>query len=229
MTADASGARDGPRLVLLGKQGAGKGTQATRLAERYSVPHVATGDLLRAAAKQGTKFGLEAEGYMNTGDLVPDETVVGVVDEQCASGAFDHGFVLDGFPRTEYQAVELDRILDAVPLDVVIALDVPTEIALVRLAGRRVCEDCGAPYHVDHPPKVNWTCDTCGGKVSQREDDTEAAIERRLELYEREMLPIIQYYRRARRLLVVKGVGTGDEVYARLVVAITGGIPRDLT
>lgn len=226
---ESSDARSGPRLVLLGKQGAGKGTQAARLAERYSVAHVSTGDLLRAAAKARSRFGLEAEGYMNNGDLVPDATVIGVVDEQSRSGAFDPGFVLDGYPRTEFQAVELDRILDDQALDMVVALDVPTEVALVRLAGRRVCENCGTTYSVDHPPKSNWTCDVCGGTVSQREDDTEKAIERRLELYEREMLPIVQYYRRARRLVVVNGVGTGDEVQDRLAAAVEGRIQRDLT
>jgi adenylate kinase len=218
----------GPRLVLLGKQGAGKGTQATRLADRYAVPHFSTGDLFRAAAKAGTHWGIEAEKYMNDGDLVPDKVVVGVVEEQFASGAFDAGFVLDGFPRTEMQAVELDRVLDGEPVDLVVALDVPTEIALERLAGRRVCENCGTVYHVDHPPKVDWTCDECGGKVVQREDDTEAAIMRRLELYEREMLPIVQYYRRQRRLVVVDGVGSGDDVHARLAAAIEGRIDLDV-
>lgn len=229
MAVEKPGAHDGPRLVLLGKQGAGKGTQASRLALRYAVPHVSTGDLLRAAAKERSRFGIAAEVYMNNGHLVPDETVVGVVDDQYRSGAFDNGFVLDGFPRTEFQAVELDRVLAAKPLDVVVALDVPTEIALVRLAARRVCEECGATYSVDQPPEVNWTCDVCGGTVSQREDDTEEAIERRLETYEREMLPIVQYYRRARRLIVVDGVGPGAEVQARLATAIEARIPRVLT
>jgi adenylate kinase len=219
----------GPRLVLLGKQGAGKGTQASRLADHRGVPHFSTGDLFRAEAKEGTAAGLEAESYMNRGELVPDDVVVGVVEEQFARGVFDRGFVLDGFPRTEFQAVELDRVLDGQPLDLVATLDVPTEIALARLAGRRVCEDCGTVYHVDHPPTNPWTCDECGGKVIQREDDTEEAIERRLELYEREMLPIVQHYRRQRRLVVVDGVGTGDEVAARLAAAIEARVGHTLT
>jgi adenylate kinase len=219
----------GPRLVLLGKQGAGKGTQASRLADHRGVPHFSTGDLFRAEAKEGTPAGLEAEGFMNRGELVPDAVVVGVVEEQFRRGVFDRGFVLDGFPRTEFQAVELDRVLDGQPLDLVATLDVPTEIALARLAGRRVCDDCGTVYHVDHPPTSNWTCDECGGKVVQREDDTEAAIERRLELYEREMLPIVQHYRRQRRLVVVDGVGTGDEVAARLAAAIEARVGHTLT
>ncbi len=217
----------GPRLVLLGKQGAGKGTQASRLADHRRVPHFSTGDLFRAEAKEGTPAGLEAESYMNRGELVPDNVVVGVVEEQFARGVFDRGFVLDGFPRTEFQAVELDRVLDGQPLDLVATLDVPTEIALARLAGRRVCEDCGTVYHVDHPPTTNWTCDECGGHVIQREDDTEAAIERRLELYEREMLPIVQHYRRQRRLVVVDGVGTGDEVASRLAAAIEARVSQN--
>jgi adenylate kinase len=218
----------GPRLVLLGKQGAGKGTQASRLADHRDVPHFSTGDLFRAEAKERTPHGLEAESYMNRGELVPDNVVVGVVEEQLRRGVFDRGFVLDGFPRTEFQAVELDRVLDGQPLDLVATLDVPTEVALARLAGRRVCEDCGTVYHIDHPPKHDWTCDECGGKVVQREDDTEDAIERRLELYEREMLPIVQHYRRQRRLVVVDGVGSGDEVAARLAAAIEGRIGQDL-
>lgn len=219
----------GPRLVLLGKQGAGKGTQASRLADHRGVPHFSTGDLFRAEAKEGTRAGLEAESYMNRGELVPDDVVVGVVEEQFRRGVFDRGFVLDGFPRTEFQAVELDRVLDGQPLDLVATLDVPTEIALARLAGRRVCENCGTVYHVDHPPTKNWTCDECGGKVIQREDDTEEAIERRLELYEREMLPIVQHYRRQRRLVVVDGVGTGDDVAARLAAAIEARVGHALT
>jgi adenylate kinase len=218
----------GPRLVLLGKQGAGKGTQASRLADHHGVPHFSTGDLFRAEAKEGTPAGLEAESYMNRGELVPDDVVVGVVEEQFRRGVFDPGFVLDGFPRTEFQAVELDRVLDGQPLDLVATLDVPTEIALARLAGRRVCEECGTVYHVEHPPTNNWTCDECGGKVIQREDDTEEAIERRLELYEREMLPIVQHYRRQRRLVVVDGVGSGDEVAARLAAAIEARVGQNL-
>jgi adenylate kinase len=208
----------GPRLVLLGKQGAGKGTQAARLAERYSIAHVATGDLFRAAVAAGTPAGKEAERYMNRGDLVPDDLVFRIVVERFTDGEpIEHGFVFDGFPRTLRQAEKLEAALESHPLDVVINLDVPTDIVLDRIAGRRVCENCGTPYHVHAPPKDDWTCDVCGGKVVQRDDDTEEAVLRRLELYNEETVPIIDFYRELGRLVVVDGTGDGDEVFARLV------------
>jgi adenylate kinase len=211
----------GPRLVLLGKQGAGKGTQAARLGDRYGVTHVSTGDLLRAAAAAGTQAGLAAEKYMNAGELVPDDAVLGVVEEQFAEGgALEDGFILDGFPRNRHQAEELEILLDGEPLDVVINIDVPTEIVLDRIAGRRVCEQCSKNYHVNMPPKSNWTCDDCGGKVVQREDDTEDAVLRRLELYDEVTVPIIDFYRRLGKLEVVNGVGNGDEVFERLVAVL---------
>jgi adenylate kinase len=210
----------GPRLVLLGKQGAGKGTQAARLAEHYGVPHLATGDLLRAAAAAGTTVGLEAKRYMDKGELVPDEIVFGVVEDTMTGGDLDDGFVLDGFPRTDTQAIELERVLEGDPIDLAVNLDVSTEIVLDRIAGRRVCENCGATYHVNFPPKQDWTCDVCGGKVVQRSDDTEEAVLRRLELYDQETVPIIEFYRRLDKLEVVDGEGDGDGVFKRLVSAI---------
>jgi adenylate kinase len=207
----------GPRLVLLGKQGAGKGTQAAHLSERYGIEHVSTGDLFRAAAAVGTPAGKEAEQYMNRGDLVPDDLTLRIVEERFAEdGLVDGGFVLDGFPRTLAQAETLEEVLDGHPLDLVINLDVPTDIVLDRIAGRRVCENCGTTYHVNAPPKQDWTCDVCGGKVVQREDDTEEAVMRRLELYEEETLPIVDFYRRLDKLVVVDGTGSGDDVFARL-------------
>jgi adenylate kinase len=211
----------GPRLVLLGKQGAGKGTQAARLSERYGIEHVSTGDLFRAAAAAGTAAGREAEQYMNRGDLVPDDLTLRIVEERFAEdGLVDQGFVLDGFPRTLPQAEKLEAVLDGHPLDLVINLDVPTEIVLDRIAGRRVCEDCGTTYHVNAPPKENWTCDVCGGRVVQREDDTEDAVMRRLELYEEETVPIIDFYRNVGKLVVIDGTGDGDDVFARLVAQV---------
>ena len=210
-----------PRLVLLGKQGAGKGTQATRVAQHYEIPHLSTGDMFRELAARGTAFGLEAKRYMDAGELVPDEIVVGVVEECLAPGGpLDDGFVLDGFPRTLHQASELDRVLGAEPLDVAVNIDVPREIVLDRLAGRRVCENCQRVYHVNLPPTNDWTCDTCGGRVVQRDDDTEEAIDRRLELYEHETVPIIDYYRESAHLQVVDGIGDGDEVFDRIVKVV---------
>jgi adenylate kinase len=211
----------GPRLVLLGKQGAGKGTQAALLAEHYTVEHLSTGDLFRAAAAEGTAAGLEAKGYMDAGELVPDETVIKVVDERFTGEFLDRGFVLDGFPRTLPQAEELEKVLGTDhSLDVVIDLEVPTEIVLERIAGRRVCENCGATYHVTMPPKHDWVCDVCGGHVVHRDDDTEEAIQRRLELYEIETRPIIDFYNRLGKLVVIDAVGESEEIFERVVKEI---------
>jgi adenylate kinase len=210
----------GPRLVLLGKQGAGKGTQATRLAEHYDVEHLSTGDLFREAANAGSELGLVAKSYMDRGELVPDRTVIGVMEQQLDAGKIRRGFVLDGFPRTRRQAEELHRILGDEPLDLALDLDVPTEVVLHRIAGRRVCQDCGTLYHIDNRPKDNWTCDVCGGKVVQRDDDTERAVMRRLELYEIETLPVIQFYRRTGALAHVDGSAESDDVFKKLVETV---------
>ncbi len=212
-----------PRIVLLGKQGAGKGTQANLLAQHYEIAHLSTGDLFRAQASAGTAFGLEAKRYMDAGELVPDDIVMGVVEECLAPGGpMSDGFILDGFPRTQAQAVTLDRVLDGRPLDVIIHLDVPRDVVVTRLSERRVCENDGSHiYSVAAPPKVNWTCDFCGGKVVQRADDTPEAIERRLDAYERETRPIRDYYRDSGLAVVtVDGVGPTDEVFERLTGAI---------
>jgi adenylate kinase len=210
-----------PRLVLLGKQGAGKGTQGKRLAEHYGIPHLSTGDMFRSQAAAGTAFGLEAKRYMDAGELVPDDVVIGVIEECMAPGGpLADGFVLDGFPRTLAQARELDRLLAGRPLDASVNLAVPTEIVLDRIAGRRVCEVCQRVYHVNMPPKSNWTCDDDGGPVVQRDDDTEEAVMRRLELYESETAPIIDYYAARGLLVPVDGVGEGDEVFERLLKVV---------
>jgi adenylate kinase len=210
-----------PRLVLLGKQGAGKGTQGKRLAEHYGISHVSTGEMFRAQSGAGTAFGLEAKRYMDAGELVPDGVVLGVIEECLASGSpLADGFVLDGFPRTLAQAREFDRLLDGEPVNPVVNLEVPTEIVLDRIAGRRVCETCQRVYHVNMPPTVKWVCDDDGGPVVQREDDTEEAVMRRLELYESETSPLIDYYREQGKLVTVDGVGEGDDVFDRIVEAI---------
>jgi adenylate kinase len=177
--------------------------------------------MFRAQAAQGTAFGLEAKRYMDAGELVPDEIVLGVIEECLAPGGpLGDGFVLDGFPRTLPQARELDRVLGAHGLDLAIDLEVPREIVLDRIAGRRVCANCQRVYHVSSPPTHPWVCDTCGGQVQQRDDDTEEAVERRLQLYEQETVPIIDYYRTRGLLAVVDGVGEGDEVFERLIKVI---------
>ncbi|MET0420692.1 MAG: adenylate kinase [Acidimicrobiia bacterium] len=210
----------GLRIVLLGRQGAGKGTQAQLLADNYGVEHLSTGDLLRAAAQAGTPAGLEAKRFMDAGELVPDNITVRVVEERFAGDFLEHGFVLDGFPRTLTQAEVLETVLDGHSLDLVLDLEVPTEIVLDRIAGRRVCVQCGTTYHVSNPPSSDWTCDNCGGHVVQRDDDTEDAVSRRLEIYEIETVPIIEFYRKVGKLVVVDGVDETEVVFKRLVDVI---------
>lgn len=209
------------RLVMLGKQGAGKGTQCTRLSHHFVIPHISTGDMLRAAARAGTEFGLLAKRYMDAGDLVPDEVITGVVGERIDEpDAKGRGFLLDGFPRTTGQAESLSSMLSPGDLDLVIDLDVPTELVLKRLASRRVCSVCGANYSLMERPKHDWICDVCGGEVIQRDDDTEAAIQRRLDLYESQTAPLIDYYADREKLATVNGVGDPDEVMGRLITVI---------
>lgn len=212
----------GARLVVLGKQGAGKGTQAIRLSRHYVVPHVSTGDTFRAAVRSGSEFGVKAKQYLDSGELVPDEIVIGMVSERLTRGdTTQRGFVLDGFPRTVNQAEALGKMLNPRGLDLVIDLEVDTDQVLSRLASRRVCSDCGANYSVvENPPRVGGICDVCGGEVVQRDDDTEAAIRRRLELYERETAPLIDWYARQGLLATIDGSGSPDQVTTRVVAEI---------
>jgi adenylate kinase len=210
----------GARLVLLGRQGAGKGTQCVRLSRHYVVPHISTGDMLRSAVKEGTEFGLLAKKVMDRGELVSDDIMGGVVRERLSSDDTRTGYILDGFPRTVPQAELLADITADQPLDLVIDLVVPTEVVLERLAARRVCTDCGNNYSVDSPPKYGWVCDNCGGDVVQRADDTPEAIQKRLDLYERETAPLIAWYAERDLLVEVDGLGAAEEVTGRLIAAI---------
>jgi adenylate kinase len=211
----------GARLVLLGRQGAGKGTQCIRLSRHYVVPHISTGDILRAAVRDGTEFGLKAKAIMDSGDLVPDGIMVGIIDERLErDDTRTRGFVLDGFPRTVSQAEALERISLPRGLDLVINLDVPRELVLARLAGRLVCTDCGTNYSRPLPPKYGSTCDSCGGEVVQRPDDTDGAINRRLDLYEEQTWPLIRWFDERGLLETVDGTGTPNEIFDRLVAVI---------
>ncbi len=212
----------GARLIILGKQGAGKGTQAVRLSRHYVVPHISTGDVFRAAVRSGSEFGKKAREYLDAGDLVPDEVVIGVVEERLTHDDTTHrGFILDGFPRTVHQAEALEEILAPQVLDVALDMEIPTEMVMKRLAARRVCVDCGANFSTgDNPPRVKGICDVCGGEVVQRADDTEAAIRRRLALYEKETEPLIAWYRDRGLLAQVDAAGTPDEVTERMVAEI---------
>nr|MDQ3293274.1 adenylate kinase [Actinomycetota bacterium] len=213
----------GARLVLLGRQGAGKGTQCVRLARHYVIPHISTGDMLRMAVKEGTDFGQKAKDYMDAGELLPDDIIVGIVAERLArDDTSRRGYVLDGFPRTVGQAEALAELsADSLqPLDVVLDLEVPEDVVFQRISKRRVCTDCGTNYSVDSPPRYDWTCDTCGGQVTQREDDTEEAIRHRLDLYREQTEPLIAWYQSRDLLAAIDGLGHPDEVTRRLIRAV---------
>ena len=213
------------RVVLLGPPGAGKGTQARRLATRWSVPQVATGDMLREAVAHGTRLGLEARRYMDAGELVPDAVIIGLVRERLAQPDGRKGFVLDGFPRTVTQAEALDQLLEAEgsPLHRVVLFQLADEEQVTRLTGRRVCRGCGRNYHVTFsPPRVAGQCDACQGELYQRTDDEEATVRRRLAVYARDTRPLIEYYRRRGLLTTISGAGTMDAILAALVSATEG-------
>jgi adenylate kinase len=212
----------GVRLVILGKQGAGKGTQCVRLARHYVVPHISTGDMLRAAARSQTEFGRKAKEFMDAGELVPDEVMNGVVRERLDyEDTAYRGFILDGFPRTAGQAEALSEILGAErDIDMAIDLEVDTSHVMERLASRRVCSVCGAIYSSTEPPHLDWTCDHCGGEVVQRDDDKPEAIARRLALYEQQTEPLIEWYMTRKKLVTVDGLGSPDDVFGRVVRAI---------
>jgi adenylate kinase len=211
----------GARLILLGRQGAGKGTQCVRLSRHFVVPHISTGDMLRAAVREGTELGVMAKRVMDQGNLVGDEIMVGIVDERLSqSDTVGRGYILDGFPRTVPQAMALDQITAELPLDAVLDLDVPRELVLERLTSRRVCRDCGTNYVASGSEKSPWICEVCGGDVMHRDDDTPEAIDHRLDLYEQQTSPLIEYYSDQGRLVVVDGVATPDEVFRRLTTAV---------
>jgi adenylate kinase len=210
----------GVRLVVLGKQGAGKGTQCVRLSHHYVVPHISTGDMLRAAVKTGSALGVKVKETMDRGELLGDDIIMEMVADRVSEpDALARGFILDGCPRTVNQAEVLAALLLPDALDLVVDVEVPTAQVLRRLAGRRVCTDCGANYSLSSPPKVNWMCDVCGGEVVAREDDTEEAIRRRLELYERQTAPLVDWYESRGQLVKVNGTGSPDAVLRRIIRA----------
>lgn len=211
----------GTRIVLLGRQGSGKGTQCVRLSRHYVVPHISTGDMLRAAVREDSPLGRSVAQVIGSGSLVSDELIVEIVRERLGKpDARRRGYLLDGFPRTVAQARSLDEISGDTPLNAVIDLVVPRELVLERLSARRVCRDCGANYQVGPVVLSPWTCDTCGGDVVQRDDDTPEAINRRLDLYETQTAPLLEYYGSRGRLTVVDGTASPDSVFQRLTTAI---------
>lgn len=204
-------------IVLLGAPGAGKGTQSARLVEEFGFTHLSTGDLLRAAVKEGTELGLKAKSFMDAGELVPDEVVIGLVEEKIKSDP-DASFLLDGFPRTPAQAVALDGVFANLgkQLDYAIALEVDNETVVARMSQRRVCHECGFPGTVE----TGAVCPKCGGEMYQRDDDNEETVRNRLAVYDKSTSPLIDYYRGNGILIEIDGNKSPDEVFDEIKVAI---------
>jgi inorganic pyrophosphatase len=219
----------GLRVVMLGRQGSGKGTQGTQLSRLLVVPHISMGDILRDASKSGSPAGLRAQELMDRGELVDDDLVVSLVAERLAApDARSGGFVLDGFPRTVAQAEALSEILAGDPLDRAVVIDVPIEVARARLLARRVCTGCGRIYSVGRVRGLEtWTCGACGGEVRRRGDDTDEIVSRRLALHDAQIQPLLDWFAGRDKLLVVNGVGTSEEVFSRLLAGLWPRIPMD--
>lgn len=211
------------RLVLLGPPGAGKGTQAANIVERFAIPHISTGDIFRKNVKEGTELGKKAKDYMDKGALVPDEVVVAIVEDRIKEKDCSTGFLLDGFPRTVNQAEQLDSVLTKmdVAIDKVININVRKETLIKRAVGRRVCRSCGATYHVTFKPtKKEGTCDLCEGEVYQRDDDTEKTVSKRIEVYFNETQPLIEYYSKKENLITIDGEQDINKVYQDITAAL---------
>ena len=206
-------------VVLLGPPGAGKGTQATRIVEKYGVPHISTGDIFRANIKAGTELGKRAQEYMNRGELVPDELVVEIATDRLAADDCKEGFLLDGFPRTVFQAEKLDEFMASKgrKIEHVLNIEVGRDDLMARLTGRRVCKSCGASYHVVNiPPKQEGICDNCGAELVQRADDNEETASNRIEVYNRETKPLIDYYEKAGNIVNIDGGKAAEDVFAAI-------------
>ncbi len=212
------------RIVLLGAPGSGKGTQAKKLEADRNIPQVSTGDMLRAAVAAGTRFGLQAKSIMDAGNLVSDEIMLGIISERLAEPDASDGFILDGFPRTRQQALDLDELLDQIgtPLDAAVLMDVDFEILMKRLTGRRTCSLTGKLLNIYFSPQEELdACTEAGGELQQREDDNEEVIRNRLDVYREQTEPLVNFYRKRGNLKTVDADGTIDEVYARFLQAIS--------
>ncbi|MEE9529418.1 MAG: adenylate kinase [Syntrophobacteria bacterium] len=211
-------------VILLGPPGAGKGTQAKMLVEEYRIPQISTGDILRAAVKEGSPLGKEAKACMDKGDLVPDSVVIGIVEERIQQPDCAKGYMLDGFPRTVPQAEALDGMLKNLSsqIDHVVSIEVANEELVGRLTGRRTCRDCGVGFHVIFdPPEQEGVCDKCGGELYQRDDDNVETVSSRLEVYESQTLPLIDYYAAQEKIRPIDGVGDIKEIFGRVTQVLS--------
>lgn len=206
-------------LILLGAPGAGKGTQAEVISEKLGIPQISTGNILREAVKNSTECGLKAKSFMESGALVPDEVVIGILKDRIAEDDCKNGFILDGFPRTVPQAEALEKM--GVNIDLVLSIDVDDEVIKARISGRRVCEKCGASYHIEyHPTKVEGVCDKCGGKAAQRKDDAPETVVERLATYHKQTAPLADFYAARGKLKRVKGLDGVEETSKVVLEAI---------
>ena len=208
------------RTILLGPPGAGKGTQAERMIVKYGIPHISTGDIFRENIKNGTELGKKAQEYMNKGELVPDDLVCEIAFDRLKKDDCKDGFLLDGFPRTVYQAEKLDEFLaeNGQKLSKVIDLEVSDEELMRRTTGRRVCKDCGATYHVvNFPPSIPGKCDKCGGILIQRADDNEETARNRIDVYNRETKPLVDYYEKSGNIVHIDGMISPDKTFEDIV------------
>ena len=211
------------RLILVGPPGAGKGTQAVHLAEYYKIPHISTGDIFRANIKGGTELGKLAQSYMDAGNLVPDSVTNSMVEDRLGQSDVGNGFLLDGYPRNVGQAEFLDGVLNAkgAPLDSVLELSIANDEIIKRLSGRRICRGCGASFHIHfEKPSKDGLCDKCGGELYQRQDDNEATIANRLNVYTEQTEPIIEYYKKAGLLKVISATGAVSEITTQAISAL---------
>jgi len=212
------------RAILLGPPGAGKGTQAQKIVEKYDVPHISTGDIFRENIKNGTPLGKKAKEYMDKGELVPDELVIDLATSRLLEAdCQEKGFLLDGFPRTVHQAEKLDEFLKAhdSKIDIVLDIAASKEVLIPRICGRRVCKACGASFHVINiPPKKEGICDFCGGPLIQRADDNEETATNRIEVYEAQTMPLLSYYEKAGNIAHIDGTAALDVAFGQVVSAI---------
>ncbi|WP_371365858.1 Adenylate kinase [Sporomusa rhizae] len=213
-------------ILLMGPPGAGKGTQAAQLVEKFHIPHISTGDMFRAAVKEGTELGKQAKACMDAGQLVPDSVTIGIVKERLAKEDCKKGFILDGFPRTTIQAEALDRTLAelAIKLDRVVNITAPSSELVGRMTGRRICRGCGATYHVAfNAPQKSGVCDKCGGELYQRDDDTEETVVNRLSVYQVQTQPLIEYYQDKGLYTEINGLQPIDAVLKDIINSLRGG------